>query len=129
MGYEIEMRVIPDRFQNEINVIKWKFIWDDKVYQIDRNVCCLDKIEGGMGMINIEYLIRSKQIKIIYKIIHNDLECWNYIGKYWLKKYDNRFGSDYFRCQCSDISGLNISSLPTYYQKMIKCWICFPQIV
>jgi hypothetical protein len=89
----------------------------------------LKEKEGGMGMINIEYLIRSKQIKIIYKIIHSDLECWNYISNYWLKKYDNRFGSDYFRCQCSDISCLNISFLPTYYQKMIKRWICFTQIV
>jgi hypothetical protein len=41
------------------------------------------------------------------------------------KKYDNGFGSDYFRCQCSDISGLNITSLPSYYQKAIKCWHCF----
>jgi hypothetical protein len=54
-----------------------------------------------MGMINIEDLIRSKQITIIDKIIHSDLECWNSIGKYWLKKNDNRFGPDYFRCQCS----------------------------
>jgi hypothetical protein len=113
MGYEIEMRGIPDRFPNEINVIIWKFIWDVKVNQIDRNVCYLDKKEGGMGMINIEYLIRSKQIKIIYKIIHSDLEYWNPIGKYWLTKYDNRFGSNYFRCQCSDISDQNSSSLPT----------------
>ena len=127
MGYEIEMRGIPDRFQNEINVIIWKFIWDDKVNQIDRNVCCLDKTEGGMGMINIENLKRSKQIKIIYKIIDSDLECWNSIGNYWLEKYDNRFGSDYFRCQCSDISGLNISSLPTYFQKIIKSWIFVTQ--
>jgi hypothetical protein len=51
----------------------------DKVNQIDRNVCCLDTKDDGMGMINIENLIRSKQIKIIYKIIHSDLECWNYI--------------------------------------------------
>jgi hypothetical protein len=45
----------------------------------------LDTKEGGMGMMNIENLIRSKKIKIIYKIIHSDLECWNYIGIYWLK--------------------------------------------
>jgi len=42
MGYEFEMCGIPDRFKNEINVIIWKFIWDDKVNQIDRNVCCLN---------------------------------------------------------------------------------------
>ena len=114
MGYEIEMRSIPDRCKIEINVIIWKFIWDDKINQIDRNVCCLDKNEGGMGMINIENLTRSKQIK---RIINSDLECWNYIGKYRLKKYDNRFGSDYFRCQCSDISGLNSTSLPYIIKK------------
>jgi hypothetical protein len=85
MGYEIEMRGIPDKSKSEIYVIIWKFIWDDKVNQIDRNVCCLDTKEGGMGMINIENLIRSKQVKIIYKIIHSDLECWNSIDKYWMK--------------------------------------------
>ena len=63
MGYEIEMRSIPDRLKNEIKVIIWKLIWDDKVNQIDRNVCCLDKEESGMGMINIENLIRSKKNK------------------------------------------------------------------
>jgi hypothetical protein len=91
IGYEIEMRGISDRYMNEINVTIWKFIWDDKVNQIDRNVCCLDTKEDGMGMINIENLTRSKQIKMIYKIFHSDLECWNSIGKYWLNKY-NRFG-------------------------------------
>ena len=59
MGYEI------DRCKIKINVIIWKCIWDDKINQIDRNVFCLDKKEGGMGMINIENLIRSKQIKKI----------------------------------------------------------------
>ena len=63
MGYEIEMRSIPDRLKNEINVIIWKLIWDDKENQIDRSVCCLDKEESGMGIVNIENLIRSKQIK------------------------------------------------------------------
>ena len=62
MGYEIEMGGIPDRCKIKINVIIWKCIWDDKINQIDRNVFCLDKKEGGMGMINIENLIRSKQI-------------------------------------------------------------------
>lgn len=46
---------------------------DNKVNQIYQSVCGLDKKEGGMGIINIENLIRSKQIKIIYIIIHSDL--------------------------------------------------------
>ena len=55
------MRGIPDIFKNDINVIILIFIWDNKVNQIYRNVRCLDKKEGGMGMINIENLIRSKK--------------------------------------------------------------------
>ena len=46
LGYEIDMRGIPDRSNNETSL--WKFIWDDKVNKIDRNVCCLDTKEGGM---------------------------------------------------------------------------------
>ena len=125
LGYEIEMRGIPDWSKNEIKVNIWKCIWDDRVNKIDRNVCCLDTKEGKMGMINIENLIRSNQVNIINRIIHSDFEWWNYIGIYWLRKYDNGFGSDYFRCQCSDISGLNITSLPSYYQKAIKYWYFF----
>jgi DNA topoisomerase IA len=30
----------------------WKFLWDNKPNQIERNVCCLNINEGGMGMIN-----------------------------------------------------------------------------
>ena len=59
-----------------------KFIWDDKVNQIDRNVCCLDTKEDEMGMINIENLIRSKQIKIIY-IIYNDPQRFGMMEFYW----------------------------------------------
>jgi hypothetical protein len=44
------------------------------------------------------------------------------IGKYWLKKYDNRFDSEYSLCQCSDISGVDISSFPLYYKKVIESW-------
>ena len=86
--------------------------------------------------INTENLIRSKQIKIIYKIIRSDLKCWNCIGKYWLNKYDglwclmplstifqlhcgsNKFGSEYFLRQCSNIAG----TFPLCYQRAIKSW-------
>ena len=45
---------IPERYKNEI-------IWDDKVNQTDQNLCCLDKKEGGMGMINIENSLEANK--------------------------------------------------------------------
>ena len=49
MGYEIEMRSIPDRLKNEIKVIIWKLIWDDKENQIDRNVFLFGQERGWNG--------------------------------------------------------------------------------
>ena len=53
IGYEIEMRGIPEKYEHEINNLLWSFIWDGKTNQIKRNICCLPKEKGGMGMVNI----------------------------------------------------------------------------
>ena len=50
------------------------------------------------------------------------MDSWNAIGKHWLQKYDNKFGVDYFLCKCSDIKGLNIASIPKYYQDAMQAW-------
>ena len=68
IGFEIEMRGIPEKYKKEINELMWFFIWDGKVNQIKRDVCCLSENEGGIGMINIDNFIKSKQIKSMYKI-------------------------------------------------------------
>jgi hypothetical protein len=57
IGYEIEMRGIPVKFEKEINSIIWDFIWDGKTNQISRNVCSLPQNKGGMGMVNLNHFI------------------------------------------------------------------------
>jgi hypothetical protein len=49
----------------------WKFIWDNKPNHIERSVGCLNINERGMRMINIENVVKSKQIQFIYKIINS----------------------------------------------------------
>ena len=78
-----------------------------------------------MGMINIDNCVNSKQIKIIYKIINSEMDSWNAIGKHWLQKYDNKFGVDFFLCKCSDIKGLDITSIRKYYQDAIQAGTIF----
>jgi hypothetical protein len=65
----------------------------------------------GMGMINIQEFIDSKRIKLQYRILHEPLESWNAIGKYWLRKLDIKFNEKYFVCKCSNVSTLNLNSL------------------
>jgi hypothetical protein len=97
--WDTKLKGVTYQIDLRMKLTLWKIILDEKINQTDRDVCCLDKKERGMDMINIEDFIRSKEITIIYKIIHSDLEFWNSIGKYWLEKNDNRFGPDYCRCQ------------------------------
>ena len=54
--------------KKEINDLIWKFIWDNKPNQVERNVCCLHDNEEGVGMINIDNFVKSKQIQFIYRI-------------------------------------------------------------
>jgi hypothetical protein len=44
-----------------------------KKFLIERNLCCLNINEGGMGMINKDNFVKGKQIKFIYKIINGEL--------------------------------------------------------
>jgi hypothetical protein len=50
----IEMKGIPDKFKKEIETLMWDFIWEGKVNQIKRDVCCLDIENGGMSMVNLD---------------------------------------------------------------------------
>jgi hypothetical protein len=80
-----------------VNDLTCKFILDNNPNQIERNVCCLNINEGGVGMINIDNIVKSKHIKFICRIINNEMDSWNgIIGKHWLQKYDNKFGFVFF---------------------------------
>ena len=52
IGYEIEIRGIPENYLKIINTCNliWGFIWNNKANQVDRNVCCMDIEEGGGGL-------------------------------------------------------------------------------
>jgi hypothetical protein len=71
IGYEIEIRSIPKNYLKIINNLIWGFIWNNKVNQVDRNMCCMDIEEGGLEMINLFSFVKSKQIKVLYKIMHS----------------------------------------------------------
>ena len=82
IGYEIEIRGIPKNYLKIINKLIWEFIWNNKVNQVDRNVCCMDIEEGGLEMINLFSFVKSKQNKVLFKIMHSGNETWSALGKY-----------------------------------------------
>ena len=85
-----------------------------------RDVCCLQVEEGRVGMININ--IKSKQLKGMHIILNGKNDNWNSIGKLWLKKYDQIYNMEYLFTTCSDFKGLQINTLPIYYQHLLYSW-------
>jgi hypothetical protein len=52
----------------------------------------------------------------MHTIINGKNDNWNYIGKWWLKKYDQIYNTEYFFTTCSDFKGLQIYILPIHYK-------------
>jgi hypothetical protein len=77
------------------------------------------------GMINLFSLVKSKQIKVLYKIMHSGNETWSALGKYWLKKFDKDTGEDFFLCKCSNIKGLKLNRIPKFYLNALQSFSKF----
>ena len=125
IGYEIEMRGIPERYEKEINDAIWSFVWDGKTNQISRNVSCLPSEKGGMGMVNLRNFIKAKQVKCMYSLINTETDKWNAIGKFWLTAFDEKFDTDFFLCKCSEFRGIGPFKMSKYYVNLLNSWSDF----
>ena len=64
-----------------------------------------------MGMLNIDRFIASKQIKLLYRILHSPVESCNAICKFWLHKF--------VVGRCSDVSTLKLNNILIFYRNLI----------
>ena len=47
----------------------------------------------------------------MHTILNGKNDIWNYIGKWWLKKNDQTYNTEYFFTTCSDFKGLQIYTI------------------
>ena len=125
IGFETETRIVPKYVIKTINNLIWSFLWNNKQPTVNRNVMCLEQLQGGQNMINLDHFIEAKRIKSIYKIIHSECEHWNMTGKYWLQSLDEKYNTEYFLCKCSSTKNLNLNILPKYYKESLTAWTRF----
>jgi hypothetical protein len=97
MGFETEMRGIPEKYKKEVNDLIWKFLWDNKPNQIERNVCCLNINEGGMGMINIDNFVN-----VIFRLRRTYAISKPLISEHLQRKKSTPNFLSYFCNQCLD---------------------------
>ena len=120
IGYLIEMEGIPQKFIKEIKTLCFKFLWDGKVRQVSDLVTCIPKIKGGLGMIDIDSLVKTKQLKWIHKILNDDTQSWNILGKFWLQSQDRLYDMKYTYISWSILPGLKFLKIPKFYQECLK---------
>ena len=71
IGFEVECNGIPEKYVKEINSLIWNFLWNGKTNQIERNIVMLNKKRGGLNMIDVGIFYKSKQINLLYRLIHS----------------------------------------------------------
>ena len=123
IGFLTESLVIPEKNVKEIESLLWSFLWNNKQPLVSRNTMYLSKELGGVNMPNLRNILISKQIKAVYNILKSSDATWNMIGKNWLQKFDVQYNDTFFLCKVSNIRGLDISDLPSFYQKAINSWV------
>ena len=122
IGFEVEMRTIPKHILKTIEALIWQFLLNDKKALVNRNTMYLRPEDGGQNMINLTEFIKSKRIKLAYKVIHSSYENWNIICKYWFKKFDEKYSTEYFLYKCSSLRNLNLEFLPKFYHDVITAY-------
>ena len=85
----------------------------------------LNKKRGGLNMIDVGIFYNSKQINLLYRIIHSKKEAWNVISKHWLQGLDRKYQENFFLCRCTSTEGLNIPEMSTFYVKTLNTWTKF----
>ena len=118
-GFEVEMRTIAKHILKTIEDLIRQLLWNDKKALVNRNTMYLRPEDGGQNMINVTEFIKSKRIKLAYKVIHSSYENWNIIAKYWFKQFDEKYNTEYFLCKCSSLKNLNLEFLPKFYHDVI----------
>ena len=119
--YAIEMKHIEEPYIKEINKLLWNFLWSGKKYMVKREICCLPKSLGGLGMININLLIKVKRIKLVIRILSGDVNnSWNKLPISYLKCLDRDFCLDYFALRATDCKELiEKKNIPQIYKECI----------
>ncbi|XP_053403618.1 uncharacterized protein LOC128558442 [Mercenaria mercenaria] len=124
--FELETRGIPERNAKEIEQIIFNFLWDNKKPHVAKNTLKREKYSSGLNRFSISDLSMALNIRMLYKILHADVQNWNVIGKSVLSARDKEYYQRYFICTCSFFDkSLLKTPVHVFYMQAIKNWCDF----
>ena len=107
-----------DNFQNQLNQILFKFVWDGKPGKIKRITICHDYLDAGLKMINIKKFEQALKVNWVRKFLSSSDSQWYRLFK---KSYGN---PDKILSFWEDIINIFLKNMTNpFWHNVINNWI------
>ena len=101
------MKTIDNKYVKEISNILWKFLWKGKDIRFNREICSHPRRLGGLGLVDLNILIKVKRIKWIIRVLTDGgNQAWSRLIEDYLRCLDNLFSVKFFALKVTDSSEL-----------------------
>ena len=126
--YAIEMKCVDKKIIQRAEKMIFDFLWSGKRSIVNREICYLPRDKGGLGIPNLQTLVKVKRIRWVIRLLKEDSEQhWSKLMENYLRCLDNKFGIFLFSLKVTDSSELlkNVP-IPDFYK---ECILCFQEVL
>ena len=120
--YALEMKLIDEKYIKQINQVIWKFLWSGKDIKFSRDICHMPRSLGGLGLVDIQILIKVKRINWIIRVLkQNGDQTWSKLIENYLRCLDSQFKVKFFALKVTDSTDLiDKAKIPLFYKECLK---------
>ena len=116
LWYLATVLYVPETFIDLVEKEIFRFIWNNKMELLSRDVCSFPKLKGGLSLTNVRIKILSLQLSQVSKIVFCKDLPWTFFGDIWLGIQLKRFSEYNF----TNLIPHCIQDLPIYYDAVCK---------
>ena len=119
--YAIEMKCVDKKVIQRAEKLVFDFLWSGKRSLINREICYLPRDKAGLGIPNLESLVKVKKIRWIIRFLKDESEQhWAKLIENYLRCLDNKFDIFLFCLKVTDSSELiKDVKIPKFYKECI----------
>ena len=116
---------IDEKIVEEIQTLVWSFVWKWKTCFVSKPICYLPRVNGGLGVPNVDCMIKAARIKMIVNIMSCSEE-WNILAKKYLCCLDQIYDIENFAMLITNSANdLEKCQIPLFYK---KCLFAFQEL-
>ena len=126
--YAAEMKVVDQLHVKKINEILFEFLWAGKNIKINREICYLPRDLGGIGMVDLDKVIKVKRVNWIIRFLKEGSgQSWSRLIENYIRCLDNSFDIEFFSLKVTDSSDLiKAAKIPAFYK---ECILSFQELL